>query len=396
MSLQSNAQVEYKSSEDPIFDDIRPCRDNEVKGELEKIYNDEELIDGIIRFKYPLLYRFAAFVLKPLVKAKLRNYCQTIKTIDDFQEKVASYMRHMMHTTTDGVEFVGFDKLDNKKGYLFVSNHRDISLDPAFVDFGLHECGFDTVRIAIGDNLLRIPAATALMRLNKSFIVKRKAMSPREKLRAITTLSAYIGLSIKEGNSIWIAQREGRAKDGDDRTEIAVLKMFHMYGRTQKISFKDYIKTLNIVPVSISYEYDPGDVAKANELNEKEQNGFYKKSEFEDIQSIVNGIRGYKGRVRVVAGSPIDADVETPEELASIIDKYIYENYAMFPTTLYALGQKDKIDENTLQVIEDRFKDIPLNIKQRVLSMYAMPYINRERMRRQETNDGLKDKTEDA
>ena len=380
MSVQRNAETKPLSSEDSIFDDIRPCRDSEVKRELEKIYNDEELISGIIKFRYPLLSRLASFILKPLIRARLKKYCSTINTIADFQTKVATYMCHMMSTTTDGVEFVGFDKLDNKKGYLFISNHRDISLDPAFVDYGLHECGFQTVRIAIGDNLLRTPAATALMRLNKSFIVKRKAMSPREKLKAILQLSSYIGLSIQEGHSIWIAQREGRAKDGDDKTELAVLKMFYMYGRDKKMSFKDYMKTLNIVPVSISYEYDPSDLAKARELDELERNGSYKKGELEDIDSIVNGIRGYKGRVRIVAGSPITDEVETPEQLAYLIDNFIYNNYAMYPSVMYAAGHKDNLNAQSVDVFEKRISQMPENLRKRVLSMYAMPFVNREKI----------------
>ncbi len=376
MSLPNSKMSFPQTSKDPIFDDIRPCEDHEVESELRKIYSDTKLIEGIIKFRYPILSRFCSFVLKPIVKAKLKSYCTKIKNINDFQLKVATYMQHMMNTTTDGVEFIGFDKLDPKKGYLFISNHRDISLDPAFVDYALHLAGFNTVRIAIGDNLLRIPAATSLMRLNKCFIVKRSVASPREKLKAITHLSTYIGLSLKENNSIWIAQREGRAKNGDDKTDETVLKMFYMYGKHLGEDFKTYMSKLNIVPVSISYEYDPEDIAKANELYHKEKFGSYQKREFEDIESIVSGIKGYKGRVKLVAGTPITSGFETPTELATLIDDFIYSNYALYPSTLVAANQLDGVTTEKLDEFNKRINSYDEKLRSKVLSMYAMPYFN--------------------
>ncbi|MDF5295506.1 1-acyl-sn-glycerol-3-phosphate acyltransferase, partial [Vibrio parahaemolyticus] len=174
-----------------------------------------------------------------------------------------------LNKTTDGVTFSGLDKLDKNTSYLFVSNHRDIAMDPALVNYGLYQSGHRTVRIAIGDNLLKKPCATELMRLNKSFIVKRSAKAPREMMKALGQLSSYIKHSLDTGNSIWIAQKEGRAKDGNDFTDPAILKMFHVEGRKQKISFGEYTRSLKIVPVSIAYENDPCDIAKAKELYEK-------------------------------------------------------------------------------------------------------------------------------
>lgn len=368
--------AEYTSSEDSIFDDIRPCNDSEVKSELQKVADDKQLIEGILKFKFPILSRIFPKILYSIVHKRILNKCKSIKDISDFQNQVASFMSHMIETTTDGVSFVGFDKLDPKKGYLFISNHRDISLDPAFVDFALHKHGFDTVRIAIGDNLLKMPAATSLMRLNKSFIVKRSISSPRDKLKALTHLSAYIGLSLKEGHSIWIAQREGRAKDGDDKTDVAVLKMFHMYGRVLKQDFKEYIKSLNIVPVSISYEYDPADLAKANEIYEKQKHGVYNKGQFEDIKSIVNGIKGYKGRVNICAGNPIYDGFETPEQLAEIIDNFIWSHYKLYPSTLIAANADKDVSANDKAVFLKRIKAYPIHLRKRVLSMYAKAYEN--------------------
>lgn len=376
MSLKSSQQ--HLSSEDPYFDDIRPCRDDEVAAELDKVLADKTVIDGILRFRFPFLSKYLPFLLRPAVKAKLRSRFSAWHSIADVQHSVAGFMRHMIATTTKGAEFKGFDKLDPKKGYLFISNHRDISLDPAFVDFALYENGHETVRIAIGDNLLKVPAVTSLMRLNKSFIVKRSVSSPREKLREIQKLSEYIGLSIKENHSVWIAQREGRTKDGDDKTDDAVLKMFYMHGRALGMSFKDYMQTLNIVPVSITYEYDPGDLAKARELDAKERNhGEYHKGPLEDIQSIVDGIKGFKGRVRLTAGEPIEGGFETPEELSALIDNFIWSNYALFPSTLLAAGAEDaKIDEESRRFFAERLNSYPEQLRERVRSTYAKPYEN--------------------
>lgn len=369
-------QKQVLTSNDSIFDDIRPAKDEEVASELQKIIEDKELIDGIIKFRFKSFGPFFAWILRPIVKNYIKKQCAKIKTIADFQQLVADFMKNMIATTTDGVDFIGFDKFSKDKGYLFVSNHRDISLDPAFVDYALHINGMDTVRIAIGDNLLKTQAATSLMRINKSFIVKRSISSLREKLKELTKLSTYIGLSIKEGHSIWIAQREGRAKNGDDKTEIAVLKMFYVYGKSLGMSFKDYISSLNLVPVSITYEYDPGDLAKAKELYSKEHEGHYEKSDLEDLISIASGITGYKGRVQIVAGDPIKADFETPEQLAQYIDNFIYSNYKMYPSTLIAANVENNCTQEEKDAFNQRIMSYPEKYRQKVLDMYAMPYKN--------------------
>lgn len=374
-------QTELKliTTNDSIFDDIRPCNDNEVQVELNKIISDDLVLNSILKFQYPVLYKRFSFILKPFVKLYLKQKIKKILTVKDFQRLVATFMEKVIKSTTDGVELVGFDKLDKNKGYLFISNHRDISLDPAFIDIALYMSGRDTVRIAIGDNLLRIPAATSLMRLNKSFIVKRSVEAPREKLKALSHLSHYIGLSIEEGESVWIAQREGRAKDGNDKTEDAVLKMISLYGRQKKQDFKEYMSSLNIVPVSITYEYDPNDLAKARELNEKELTGEYRKDEFEDIDTITRGIRGYKGHVKLVAGDPITGGFENAEELAAILDKFIWSNYEMYPTALISAGCDDKVSSDDKNKFNEHLSKYPQELQDRVKAMYAAPYYNKDK-----------------
>ena len=232
-----------------------------------------------------------------------------------------------------------------------------------------------------------MPAATALMRLNKSFIVKRSVASPRERLKEVIHLSQYMGLSLKEGHCIWIAQREGRAKDGDDCTEEAVLKMISMYGRTLKEDFATYMSKLNIVPVSITYEFDPGDLDKARELDAKARNnGVYHKGELEDIKSIVKGIKGYKGRVTIVAGQPITSGFSTPEELAQLIDDFIYQHYELFPSVLIAAHElglaPDEVMQDITEAEQQKFLErvhaYPAELQERVLKMYAFPYLNQQ------------------
>ncbi|WP_202108690.1 1-acyl-sn-glycerol-3-phosphate acyltransferase [Succinivibrio dextrinosolvens] len=378
MTTETN-DINKITSNDPVFDDIRPCRDDEVQSELNKIISDEMVINSILRFRYPIFSKKFGFLLKPFVKAYLKNKVSKITTIRQFQEMVSSFMKKVVDSTTDGVDLVGFDKLEKNKGYLFISNHRDISLDPAFIDLALFLSGRDTVRIAIGDNLLRLPAATSLMRLNRSFIVRRSIEAPREKLKALTHLSNYIGLSIEEGISIWIAQREGRAKDGNDKTEDAVLKMISLYGRQKKQDFKEYMSSLNIVPVSITYEYDPNDLAKAKELYEKEKNGEYKKDEFEDIDTITRGIRGYKGHVKLVAGEPITGGFETAEELSAIIDKFVWNNYELYPSALISAGVTDGISDSDKEKFESRIASYPEYLRDRIKAMYAAPFYNKDR-----------------
>ncbi|MCR5536943.1 MAG: 1-acyl-sn-glycerol-3-phosphate acyltransferase [Succinivibrio sp.] len=373
-------QAQVSSSVDPFFDDIRPCTDNEVEAELAKVINDKTVINSILRFRYPILSHFFSYVLTPLVRHFLTKKVEKIHSVDDFQLRVSDFMDHVIATTTTSVEYVGFDKLKKDVGYVFISNHRDISLDPAFIDKALIKAGLKTARIAIGDNLLRLPAATSLMRMNKSFIVKRSVVYPREKLQALRQLSSYIGISVAEGNSIWIAEREGRAKDGNDRCEEAVLKMIALYGKVLKQDFKTYMESLNIIPVSITYEYDPNAVSKAHELAEREaNNGEYHKEEFEDIDTIIRGIKGFKGRIKLVAGEPLKG-FNDASELAARIDDFILHNYAIFSTSLLSCGREEGVSKAERAQFDAYLKECPVVLRSRIKDMYARPLKNLEEL----------------
>lgn len=359
------------------FSDIRPYNDDEIQPAIQRVINSDEFIEAIVSFRFSKIAKFAGFLLKPLLRRYFLYKWGSISSIDEMQQVVGAYMKHMIASTTTKFSYSGLDNLDANKNYLFVSNHRDIAMDPAFVNWALFTENFRTVRIAIGDNLLSKPFTSDLMRMNKSFIVKRALTAPREMMKAVIQLSDYIFSSLKTDSSIWIAQREGRAKDGFDKTEPAIIKMFYMNGKKKKIAFNDYIKELNIVPVAVSYEFDPCDKQKAKELYDKAQTGEYKKSEFEDIESIVRGIVGQKGHVHVAFGNVINDDFEDADQVACAIDEQIYQNYYLHPSNFIAAEQSgDKVSEEDKQAFSDHLKNIPAELQETVLKMYANPVKN--------------------
>ncbi|MEF1171733.1 1-acyl-sn-glycerol-3-phosphate acyltransferase [Vibrio sinaloensis] len=357
------------------FIDIRPYNDDEIPAAIDRLVNDEEFISAILQHRFSNHAGWFKALMSPLVKVYLRMKWSKLNSVEAIQFEVKKYLEQTLSTTTNGVTYSGLEKLDKQESYLFVSNHRDIAMDPALVNYGLYQSEHKTVRIAIGDNLLKKPCATELMRLNKSFIVKRSAKGPREMMKALGTLSAYIKHSLDTGHSIWIAQKEGRAKDGNDFTDPAILKMFHVEGRKQKIEFSEYIKSLKIVPVSISYENDPCDIAKALELWQKAEHGSYEKGEFEDIESIIQGIVGEKGRVHVAFGDVIDQTYDTPEALAEEIDRQIHLHYKLFPINQLAAGNED-VDQSVKQSLKDKLVQLPEAAQPYLIASYANPVNN--------------------
>jgi hypothetical protein len=252
-------------------------------------------------------------------------------------------------------------------------------MDPALVNWALYNGGFDTVRIAIGDNLVKKPFVGDLMRINKSFIVKRSVSGPREMLQTYSALSAYIRQSIEERHSIWIAHREGRAKDGIDRTDPAILKMLAIVGKSRAESFQEAVTAIRPVPVSISYEFDPCAPLKARELSIKERDGAYTKRPDEDVQSIAVGIMGWKGRVHLHFGEPITDVPETPQALASIIDRQIILGQRVFDTGRLAdaLLNQSSLPDDLLPDVQDRFQSLisgtPEKYRSKLLEIYANP-----------------------
>lgn len=371
------------------FDDIRPYNDEEFPLVLGRLLEEKEFADTLASMKFSRLFRWVPWLLRPLIRSTMKRAFRGIATVADFQKVVGSNLQKLLDRDGSELTVSGLDKLDSKQAYLFISNHRDIAMDPALTILALKQHGMDSTRIAIGDNLLSKPFISDLMRLNKSFIVRRSATGRREKLAALKQLSAYIRFSVEEDRqSIWIAQREGRAKDGIDSTETALLKMLAL-SKSKTESFADVIKALRVVPVSVSYEWDPCDGAKAGELYAQQTKGAYKKAEHEDIASIYRGIVGNKGHIYVSFGELLNDSFDDANVLAEEVDRQIIGNYRLQATHLLAYQRlhgpspqcdelKAKLDVDWQAVdfaFDERLKVIPLEHRDILLAAYANPVV---------------------
>ena len=373
------------------FDSIRPYCDADLQEVLGKLKHNPELIDIIVTYRFAHWPSLARPLLKTLTRWVINYHLSKVKTVRDFQLLIEPYMQQMIDTTTAKFTISGLDEIDLSKPCLFISNHRDIAMDPAFVNWALHTNGKDTVRIAIGDNLLTKDWVSDLMRLNKSFIVNRSAEGKREKLAASKLLSEYIYFSLtEEKQHIWIAQREGRAKDGNDLTNPAIISMITL-NKPKQEPFADYIRELRIVPVAISYEYDPCDQTKASELYQKEVSGTYEKQDHEDIMSISRGIVGYKGQVHLHFGKPITEDFDGAKEVAEYLDQAIISGYHCFATNVLAAKKMAVTGSDSLlarystedirraeQYFNKRTLDLNVEVGQKLLSMYAAVIVNQQ------------------
>lgn len=317
----------------PNFDDIRPLNNDEVKDAIEELVANEDFERAFRYIKSDL--NWSQFV------AAMRS----CKTKEEFKSTLAyDAVMTVAKNTTFSLGISGRSRLpEGKPACTFISNHRDIVLDASFLNVMLYDVGYGMTQVAIGDNLLIRPWIKTLVRLNNSFIVKR-GVSVRQMLEVSNTLSAYIHHTIKETKeSVWIAQREGRAKDSDDRTQGSVLKMLNMGGTKDLLT---NLMELNIVPVAISYEFDPCDYLKAKEFQMKRDDPNYVKSQRDDLLAMETGILNNKGRVHFTLGTPINGELaqldkamekgELVAAIASIIDKEIYRHYRFYPCNYVA------------------------------------------------------------
>lgn len=309
------------------FEDIRPFYDSEFHDKMKELVKEP-------KFEHAVRY-----VLRDI---DYDVFCQQLLALDnkkDFQLLIMrSFLEGLTQKTTKGLTGGNFEILDKTKSYTFMSNHRDIVLDASFLNLLLIYHGINTSEIAIGNNLLIFDWISDLVRLNKSFIVKRN-LGVRQTLDAARQLSGYIHFAITQKHeSVWIAQREGRAKDSDDRTQESLIKMLSIAGGGDLL---DNLKEINLVPVSISYEYDPCDYLKAYEFLLKRDNPEFKKSQEDDLHSMETGLLGFKGRVHFQISPCINEELdklsacEEKSELLShiltIIDKAIHANYRLYP-----------------------------------------------------------------
>ena len=309
------------------FESIRPYEDHEIQMVFSRLKGEQSFLN-LLGFLYPHI--------PPLA---LMDKVTKITSIRQFQEEIISaYVRGVIESTTKGVTVEGLENLDPKESYLFISNHRDIVLDPAILNVLLVENGFNTTEIAIGDNLLIFPWITDLVKLNRTFIVNRN-LPAKQMMESSRRLSSYIRYTLnKKKHSIWIAQREGRSKDGNDRTQVSLLKMLNISGEQ---SIPENFKELRLVPVSISYEYDPCDYLKAFEFYKKQVDPDYQKTQNDDLRHMGTGLRGRKGRVHFSFGEPVGEEIYVIDALtvkndqfaalADMIDQHVHKNYHLWP-----------------------------------------------------------------
>ena len=371
------------------FDDIRPYNDCELPAAFARIAADKGFQQIIPK-------------LMPNAPAEaILAQATQCKTASEFQKKmVMPLLTQLIATRTNGLTYNGLQTTNNQPT-LYLTNHRDIVIDPAFLDYSLFSAGLDSVEIGIGDNLLSLPWVYEAVRVNKCFIVQRSL--PRgEQMLALKRLSAYIRYAIGEKHaSVWIAQREGRAKDSNDRTQASLLKMLALSGEG---SFIENLKSLNINPVSISYEFDPCDFLKAKEFQQKRDDAAFVKSAADDVRSMQTGIQGRKGHVHYEFTPCINAELdqiaatvsdrkEQVEAVAALIDQRIHANYVIYPINRVAYdlltgenrfantdSEAEKVAARTYLDERLAMVDLPNRddefLRTKLLEMYANPLRN--------------------
>lgn len=371
------------------FDEIRPY----TPEELPQIY--EELIAD------PSFRNVINYVMPQIPFEVFATRMRQCKTNLEFQKTFCyGFLWDLAKKHSDGLTMDCSALTDKEQSYTFISNHRDIILDSGFLSILLVDNGMNTVEIAIGDNLLIYPWIKKLVRVNKSFIVQR-ALTMRQMLESSARMSRYMHFAIAEKHeNIWIAQREGRAKDSNDRTQDSVLKMMAMGGEGDLI---ERLLSLHITPVSISYEYDPCDFLKAKEFQMKRDIPDYKKTTQDDLHNMQTGLFGYKGRIHFDIAPCIDPVLKTfdrtlPKQelftrISALIDQNIHSHYRIYPGNYVAYdlwkGESRFVDHYTeeekktfetylagqLDKIDLPDKDIPF-LREKILAMYANPLIN--------------------
>lgn len=381
---------EYKHMTEIDFDHIRPYRDHEALEAINRLVNNPTF-DQLVSFLFPN---------QPVDQFK-ETFLQ-VNSIYDFQKRIMHpAARTIINRSCENLSYSGFEKLQADVPYLFISNHRDIILDSAILNVLLMEHGRDTCEVAIGNNLLLNDWIVDLVKLNKNFTVHRN-IPAREMYDYSQKLSAYIRHAMFDlGHSVWIAQREGRTKNGDDRTQQGLLKMLGLSGSED---FYENYRALRLAPMAISYEYDPCDVLKAREMQKKMQGKEVVKNAKDDLNSMVQGMTGIKGRVHLKLGKIVDEKLkdialvknknDQMQELADLIDERIHRNYHLWPTNLIAYDQlhKPKFAEHYTKEDTERFEahlQSQINgftgelqqLKKLMYEMYAMPVINKLRVK---------------
>jgi 1-acyl-sn-glycerol-3-phosphate acyltransferase len=370
----------------PKFDAIRPFYDSEVNNALKSSVN-HPMMKALMNFTFP-------DVEEEVWKKKLNE----THSIRDFQcNFIYKSVQKVLEKSSDGLTTSGFENLEPNTSYLFISNHRDIILDTSLLNVALFDHGLVMTASAIGDNLVQKAFLHTLSKLNRNFVVQR-GLSPRELLGSSKNMSEYIAqLLLHENRSVWIAQREGRTKDGNDATHTGVLKMLTM-GSDEK-DIMNYFKRIKIVPVSLSYEYDPTDALKMPQFLAEAKQEIYIKEKNEDFITLLSGIIGQKKRIHIHVGDVLNNEIDEivsveqnlnkqVQLLAQTIDDSILKSYKLWPTNYIAYDMlnntnlyesKYTLEEKQLfqRRLELRINDNSTVLKEGFLAMYANPVANK-------------------
>ena len=395
--LCESASVRHMPNTTQNFDSIRPYNDDEVSKIVAEVLANEDLAKAACHLVMPKILH-NTWLGEVLTRRLLKLRTSRLNSVQDVQTFLAQYFAKLVNTTCDDLTFSGMENLSSDKAYLFISNHRDIVLDSSLLNFGLYNHGLDTCRQAVGDNLLRNKLTADLMRLNKSFVVERSVSGAKAMLKALNKTSAYVRHSLEEQASVWIAQKEGRAKDGWDRTDPALLKMLALAHRDEDDALNALFDRCDILPVSVSYELDPCAGLKAHELSVVATHGQYDKAAEEDVRSIVVGLTGNKGRVHIHISAPVKGPFESPEAAAAAIDAKIVGGLRVFPTHVEACkrkGLKDNcvspeaavpINEKVMRRFIKQLRKTPLAERPFLLDQYANLVCNQQALTNAQDN----------
>lgn len=368
------------------FDSIRPFYDAEINAAIQDTVN------------HPMMKALMDFTFPDVDDAVWKEQLRKTHSIRDFQcNFIYQSLKKVLEKSSEGLSTSGFENLEKNTSYLLISNHRDIILDTSLLNACLFEHGLVMTASAIGDNLVKKAFMNTLAKMNRNFLVQR-GLSPRELLQSSKLLAEYIGqLLLRENRSVWIAQREGRTKDGNDATHPGVLKMLAMGSDEENLM--NYFKKIKIVPVSISYEYDPTDALKMPQLMAEANNEVYIKEKNEDFTTLLSGIMGQKKRIHIHVGKVLDDELDAISEefdnsnkqiqaLAQTIDESILKSYKLWPTNYIAYDILNKTNEHSHLYSENekslferrmelRIDDSNPIVLQSFLAMYANPVVNK-------------------
>ncbi len=363
------------------YRDISPYYDEDLEEALDRLRNSKSFVKSASQMVFTSRNLISA-VKQHNLQHHLYEALDTVHSVDDFQANVTSkiLISAVVKNTMDEFSFEGLDHLVKGQSYFFISNHRDIVLDCALLNDVLGKEGYGYTEIAIGDNLLGTQLSKDLFKLNGGITVKR-SLPLREKFKESKRLSSYFYEGIaKHNKSMWVAQKSGRAKDGLDLTSPSIIKMLYMSQKDSGMSFKQLLEDCRIVPVAISYQYDPCDINKSKELLSKKLTGMYTKKKYEDMIQVLKGIKKYKGNVHLHVGTPISTDLPDHLAVAEEIDRQIHIGYRLWDTNYiaYDIVTRDsrfssEYSEEQKQDFLDRYEYLTEDLRGQVMESYANP-----------------------